>query len=297
MRSDKRILIAFLLNTGFAIFAMLGAILTGSMSLLADLVHNLGDAISVGIAYFLEHKSHSKKNEKYTYGYLRYSVLGALITNIILVVGAFLVIHESIERIISPEPIDHEGMLIFAIIGVIISTIAARVTHGGESLNQKAVSLHMLQDILSWGIVLIGSIIIRFTNLEIVDSILPIIVSVYILYNAARNLKFIADIFLLKVPANVNMTEMRKHIKNVKGVLDIHHIHVWSIDGVHNFATLHIKVKKYDAKIKEQIRAELEEHNVIHSTIEFETENEACVDRDDEMAREKMLDLHLHHHH
>ena len=162
--SENKILIAFLLNLLFSIFEFIGGMITGSIAIASDSVHDFGDACSIGISYFLEKMSKRKPNNKYTYGYIRYSLLGSIITISILLVGSIFVIYQSINRIIYPAPIDYNGMIVFAVFGVFINLIAGYVTKDGESLNQKSVNLHMLEDVLGWIVVLIGSILIRFTN-------------------------------------------------------------------------------------------------------------------------------------
>ncbi len=279
MKTEKNILIAFLLNLLFSIFEFFGGIITNSVAILSDSIHDLGDAISIGISYFMERKSKKKADNKYTYGYVRYSVLGGIITTTILLVGSILVIVGAIKRIINPVKVDYSGMIILAIIGVILNSIATYVTKEGDSINQKAVNLHMLEDVLGWLIVLIGAIIMNFTNVNILDSIMSIGVSVFILINSIKNLKEVLDLFLEKTPNEVNIDELKKHLLELDGVDDIHHIHIWSIDGVNNYATMHIVTKSNDiVKLKKEIREELEEHNICHSILE--TEEEECDNKE-----------------
>ena len=181
MKTEKNILIAFLLNIFFSIFEIIGGIFTHSISIVSDAIHDFGDAISIGISYFLERISNKKPDDKYTYGYKRYSVIGALVTNLILFTGAVLVIYNAIIRILNPIEINYNGMILFAIVGFIVNLIASIVTKHGDSLNQKAVNLHMFEDVLGWIIVLIGSIIMKFTDISIIDPIMSILVSLYIL--------------------------------------------------------------------------------------------------------------------
>lgn len=292
---DKNILIAFLLNIFFSIIEFIGGAITNSVAIMSDAVHDLGDASSIGLSYLLERKSKKKPNEKYTYGYLRYSVLGAFITTMILFIGSLLVIYNAILRILNPVEINNNGMMIFAIFGVIINILAAYVTHDSDSLNEKSVNLHMLEDVLGWIVVLIGSIVIKFTSITIIDPIMSIGVAIFILYNAFQNLKEIIEIFLVKIPDGVDVDHLKEHIKEIKGVEDIHHIHIWTMDGISNYATVHIKVDKYDSKIKQEIKEIFEEHNVNHSTIEFELKEEHC--EEDECKIEVNKELHHHHHH
>lgn len=293
LKTDKNIFVAFILNLTFSIFELLGGLFTGSIAILTDSIHDFGDAISIGVSYFLEKKSKKKPNNKYTYGYLRYSVFGSIITTTILFVGSVLVIFESIKRILNPVEINYNGMLILAIIGVIVNIIATYTTKEGESLNQKAVNLHMLEDVLGWVVVLIGSIIMKFTSIAIIDPILSIFVAIFILFHAAKYMKQILDLFLEKTPDNINIDEIKQHLMSINGVQGVHHIHVRSLDGFKNFATLHIIVKEYDSKIKNLVKEELKEHNIGHSTIEMELNDEGCHDENCDIEPNK---THTHHH-
>ena len=250
MKSDKKILIAFLLNLFFGIFEFIGGIFTNSISIISDSLHDFADSISIGISYILEKISKKRPNKKYTYGYLRYSVLGALITTLILLTGSILIIYNGIKRIINPVTVNYSGMIIFALVGVIVNFMAAYFTREGDSLNQKAVNLHMLEDVLGWIIVLIGAIIMKFTDISIIDSMLSILVALFIFINAFNTFKSILNLFLEKTPSNIDISELKKHILEIKNVIDVHHIHVWSIDGYNNYATMHVVATKDIIKIK-----------------------------------------------
>ena len=294
MKTEKNILIAFLLNIIFAIFEFFGGILTNSVAIISDSIHDIGDAISIGISFFMEKKSKKQANSKYTYGYIRYSVLGGVITTSILLVGSLLVIIGAVKRLFNPVEVNYSGMIIFAIVGVILNFIAAYVTREGDSINQKSVNLHMLEDVLGWVVVLIGAIIMNFTDIKILDSIMSIGVALFVFYHSLKNLKKVLDIFLEKTPDDINISELKKHLLAIKDVLDVHHIHVWSIDGYNNYATMHIVTKSKDVlKVKKEIREELMEHNICHAILE--TEEEVC---DDKECHVKLnTDSHHHHHH
>ena len=205
MKTEKNILIAFLLNLSFSIFELFGGLFSNSIAILSDSVHDLGDAISIGISYFLEKKSKKKADNKYTYGYIRYSVLGGVITTTILLVGSILVIIGAINRLINPVDVNYNGMIIFAIFGVIMNFIATYVTRQGDSINQRSVNLHMLEDVLGWIVVLIGAILMHFTNIRIIDPIISICVSSYILFHSIKNLRIVLDIFLEKTPKDIEI--------------------------------------------------------------------------------------------
>lgn len=295
MKTEKNIFIAFILNIAFSIFEFIGGLFTNSISILSDSIHDLGDAFSIGISYLMERKSKKKADNKYTYGYIRYSVLGGVITTTILLVGSIFVIIGAINRIINPVDVNYSGMIILAIIGVVINFIAALVTREGDSINQKAVNLHMLEDVLGWIVVLIGAIVMNYTDISIIDPIMSLVVAAFILFNSIKNLKKVLDLFLEKTPDDIDIDELKKHLLHVDGVDDIHHIHVWSIDGFNNYATMHIvsKSKNID-KIKKEIREELEEHNICHAILE--TESEVCDDKECHVHL-KNVEQHHHHHH
>ena len=294
MKTEKNILIAFIINITFSIFEFIGGLFTNSVAILSDSIHDLGDALSIGISYFLEKKSKKQADNKYTYGYVRYSVLGGVITTTILLVGSILVIIGAVKRIFNPVEINYSGMIIFAIVGVVLNFIAAYVTKEGDSINQKSVNLHMLEDVLGWIVVLIGAIIMNFTDIKLLDSLMSIGVAIFILISSLKNLKKVLDIFLEKTPDDINIEELKEHLLKIKDVEDIHHIHVWSIDGYNNYATMHIVVdSKKVSLVKKKIREELAEHNICHAILE--TEDEACDDL--ECHVELGSHPHSHHHH
>jgi len=296
MKTEKNILIAFILNLTFSVFEFFGGIFTNSVAIISDSIHDLGDAISIGISYFMERKSKHKADNKYTYGYVRYSVLGGVITTTILLVGSVLVIIGAIKRLFNPVEVNYNGMIIFAIVGVILNFLAAYVTKEGDSINQKSVNLHMLEDVLGWIVVLIGAIIMNFTDIKILDSLMSIGVAIFIFINSMKNLKKVLDLFLEKTPEDVDIEELKHHLLKIDGVDDIHHIHVWSIDGYNNYATMHIVSKAKDIKkVKKEIREELEEHNICHAILE--TEEEACDDKECHIELNENLTHHHHHHH
>ena len=279
MKIEKNILIAFILNLSFSIFEFIGGIITGSVAIASDAIHDLGDAASIGISCFLEKKSKKQPDEIYTYGYARYSVIGGLITTLILLVGSAAMIYNAIYRMIHPAEIHYNGMLVFAGVGVCVNFFAAFFTREGDSLNQKAVNLHMLEDVLGWIVVLVGTVVMKLTNFALIDPIMSIGVSAFIFINAVKNLKEIMDLFLEKTPHNIDVAEIREHMEEIEGVLDIHHIHVWSMDGYNHYATMHIVTDSEPCKIKEAIRGELGEHGIGHVTIETETSSEHCHEK------------------
>lgn len=296
MKSERKILIAFFLNSLFSIFELFGGIFTGSIAIVSDAVHDAGDALSIGISYFLEKKSRKQPDETYTYGYARYSVLGGIITSLILFLGSLAVIGNAVKKIINPTEINSSGMIVFAVIGIIVNLTAAIITHKGESLNSKAVNLHMLEDVLGWVAVMIGSIVIKLTGFVLIDPIMSICVSIFICISAAKNLKTAADIFLEKTPEGTEISEIKNHICEIDGVTDVHHIHVRTTDGHSNYATMHIVTNSDPCIIKEKVRTKLSEFGISHSTLELESEDEHCDHIHCKTERTEHKGHHHHHH-
>lgn len=297
MKTERNILIAFILNLSFSIFEIIGGFFTGSVAILSDAVHDVGDAMSIGIAFFLEKKSKKQPDEKHTYGYARYSVIGSVITTLILLVGSVIVVYNAVLKIINPTEIHYNGMIVFAVVGVAVNLGAAFVTRDGDSINQKAVNLHMLEDVLGWAVVLIGAVVMRFTNFYILDPLMSIGVSVFIFINALKNLKEAIDLFLEKTPHDVDVHELEEHVSEIEGVLDVHHIHVWSMDGQANYATMHVVTNADAHEIKEKIRTELREHGISHVTLELEAEGEHCHEEHCRVKHSSGGHHHHHHHH
>ena len=296
MKTEKNILIAFILNLSFSLFEFVGGLFTGSVSILSDAVHDMGDAISIGISYFLEKKSKQQPDETYTYGYARYSILGGALTALFLLLGSVIVICNAVNRMFNPIKINYSGMILFAVIGVCVNFCAALITRKGGSLNQQAVNLHMLEDVLGWAVVLIGAVIMRLTDISILDPILSIGVALFILVNAIKHLKEATWLFLEKAPCSIDVNEMKHHLSELPCVLDVHHIHVWSMDGHTNYATMHIVTNANHVRIKESIRKELEEFGISHATLELEAEEEYCHATYCHVEYQKDFEHHHHHH-
>ena len=294
MKTERNILIAFILNLAFSIFEFIGGAVVGSVAIISDAVHDIGDAASIGISYFLERKSKKQPDKTHTYGYMRYSVIGGVITTVILLLGSAAVIYNAILRIMSPVEINYDGMIIFAIVGAAVNLLAAFFTREGDSINQKAVNLHMLEDVLGWIVVLVGSVVMRFTDFAIIDPIMSIAVAVFIFINAVRNLKEVLVLFLEKTPSGISVKEISEHVSEIDGVLNVHHIHVWSVDGHNNYATMHVVTNGEPHKIKHEIREELREHGIGHVTLELEAEGEECHE---EHCHVELHEHHGHHHH
>ena len=298
--SARNILLAFLLNLFFAVFELFGGLLTGSVAILSDSLHDTGDALSIGLSYFLEKKSLKKPDETYTYGYARYSVVGGLLTTLILILGSLLVMYHAVGRIISPAPINYDGMILFAVIGIVINTAATLLTRGGGSLNQKSVNLHMLEDVLGWAVILIGSVVIKLTGFVLLDPLMSIGVGIFILFHAVKHLTVILRLFLEKLPDGICVGEIQAMLSEIDGVVEVHHIHVRSIDNVNHCATMHVVTNKNPHEVKRLVREALISYGIRHVTLEMEEEGEVCADRLCYVVSEPSLSHgcgHHHHHH
>ncbi len=295
-KTEKNILIAFLLNLSFSVIEFVGGMLTGSVAIVSDSIHDLGDAMSIGVSFFLEKKSKKEPDENFTYGYMRYSVLGSVITTVILLFGSLMVIYNAVLRIITPKEINYDGMIIFAVIGAVVNFTAAYFTKEGDSLNQKAVNLHMLEDVLGWVVVLLGAVVMRFTDIAVIDPLMSLGVALFILVNALKNLKEVLDIFLEKIPDGIDLNEIKEHLTEIEGVKDVHHIHIRSIDGYSNYITLHVVADGSSHEIKHKVRDELKEHGIAHATIELEEVGEHCHEKECHIEHHETSHHHHHHH-
>jgi len=290
MKSEHNIFVAFVLNLAFSVFELVGGLFIGSIALLSDSVHDFGDAVSIGLSFLFERKSRRAPDGRYTYGYARFSLLGGVLTTLILVFGSLGVLYHAVLRILHPIPIRCDGMILFAVFGVIVNAAAVFFTQKGTSLNQKAVNLHLWEDVLGWIVVLIGALVMRFTGLTVLDPILSILSAVVILIHAAKLLGAILRIFLQAVPSGMDHDVIRQELCALDGVCDVHHIHLWSLDGNTHAATMHVVAPP---EMKPALREKLRDLGVPHVTLEFETEAESCPDKECHIPHKP----HHHHHH
>ena len=292
MKTEKNILIAFLLNLGFSVFEFFGGVFTGSVAILSDAVHDLGDALGIGVSWFLERKSKHPSDAVYTYGYARFSVLGSVFTCGILLLGSVGVVVSAIGRLIHPLPIRYDGMMLFAVVGVAVNLAAAFVTRRGESLNQKAVNLHMLEDVLTWVVVLVGAVVMRYTDWAVLDPLVSIAVAVYIFLHAIGHLREAADIFLEKVPDGYSVEDIKTRVEQIDGIENAHHIHVRSIDGYTHAASLHVVA---ETTVIPAVKAALNEMGITHVTVEVESD--ICSQLQCGLVEEQHAHGSHHHHH
>jgi cobalt-zinc-cadmium efflux system protein len=269
------------LNTFFAIIEIAGGLYANSVAILSDALHDLGDSLSLGLAWYFQRKSKKKRDPSFSYGYKRFSLLGACINSLVLVVGSIFIIIESLDRISNPQQPKVEWMIGLAVIGIAANLVAMVKLRRGGSINEEVVSLHFLEDVLGWVAVLIGSIVMMFADLPIIDPILSVLIAGFILFNVFRNLKSVFKILLQGVPEDVNVDEIKSRVMAVPGVLGVHDIHTWSMDGRYNILTLHVVANERASlssleELKKEVRRSLSHLKLHHITIEIESTEEEC---------------------
>lgn len=277
----KNIKVAFFLNLSFTIIEIIGGILTNSVAILSDAVHDLGDSVTLGLSWYFQKLSKKPRTKVYTYGYKRFSLLGALINSIILLVGSVVILYHAIPRLFNPQQPDTKGMLVLAIIGVIVNGLAVLRLRKGSSINEKVVSLHLMEDVLGWLAVLIGALIMNFVDAPIIDPILSLAISLYIFFNVFRNMREGLRIILQGSPSKLDIDELENILLTMINVDSVHDLHAWTIDGEFNILTIHVVLKEdisleKQQKLKIDIRESMLRLGVQHCTIEFELQDEDC---------------------
>ena len=283
LHNEENIKVAFFLNLGFALAEIIGGIFTNSMAILADALHDFGDSLSLAFSWRMERLSNKKGDQRYSYGYKRFSLLSALISAIVLLVGSFFVISEAVQRLSNPQPSNAQGMLIFALVGIAVNGYAALRTSHGRNLNSKVISWHMLEDVLGWAAVLVVSIVLLIQKKPtlILDPLLSLAVTAIVLFNVIKNLKKTLTLFLQGVPDSVNIGAIEEEIQKMEMVSGIHHTHVWSLDGEQHVLTTHVVLgegakKEQIRAIKSKIKELSERHGLAHTTVEFEYLEDDC---------------------
>lgn len=272
---------AFFLNLGFTLVEIAGGILTNSLAILSDALHDLGDSFSIGLSWYLEKKAGQGGNPDYSYGLRRLSLLAALINAVVLVTGSLLILALAVPRLLQPQAANAAGMLGLALLGIAVNGIAVLRLRAGRTLNEKVLTWHLLEDVLGWVAVLIVSIALLITDLYILDPLLSILITLYVLYNVARHLGKTLTIFLQGVPADVNLVALEKALAGIPGVRSVHRTHAWSLDGEHHVFSTHLVVPAEASKaeilaVKAQALRLMREADLAHSTIEIEYEDETC---------------------
>lgn len=278
-QSQNNIKLAFFMNMTFTILEVAGGLLTNSMAILSDALHDLGDSISLGIAWYLEKFSRKSSDQKFSYGYARFSLLGALMNSLLLVGGSVFVLTQSVPRIFEPEEVEPRGMIIFAALGIVVNGLAVLKLRKGTSFNERVVSWHLLEDVLGWAAILVTGIVLIFIDIPVLDPILSVLITFYVLFNVVKSLKETLSIFLQGVPKELSISEIEQEIAEKTGVNAAYHTHIWSLDGEKNLFSTHIIVRddmdRNDIiRIKNEIRDLMQEKGIEHVTIEVDYKSE-----------------------
>lgn len=277
----KNIKVAFGLNLSFTILEIAGGIFTNSVAIISSALHDLGDSLSLGLAWYFQDVSMKKRDRKYSFGYKRFSLLGAVVNSLVLVIGSMLVLNETIPRLFKPEEVHVKGMLLLALVGIAVNGAAVLRLKRGNSINERVVSLHLLEDVLGWGAILLGSIVMIFVHVPLLDPALSLLVTFYVLFNVFKNLKISFRIFLQAVPDNLDIEAIKTKISKLPGVADVHDIHSWTLDGEYNVLTIHLVIEetvkpREIEKIKDRVKELLTGLKINHVTIETEYADECC---------------------
>ena len=273
MKAKYAVWLAFFLNLTYAIVEFIAGGVFGSSAVLADSIHDLGDAITIGISAFLETISNREEDNRYTLGYKRFSLLGALVTSIILMIGSVLVILENIAKIFHPQPVNDEGILWLGIIAITINIVSSLVVGKGKTKNESILTLHFLEDTLGWLAVILMAIVLRFTDWYILDPLLSLVISFFILSKVLPRFWSTLKIFLDAVPEGVETGDLEKDLEALTNVKSVNQLSIWSMDGLENNAIIHICIKDWEKimETKEAVRQFLEERGVQNITIEVDS--------------------------
>lgn len=281
--STKNIKRAFFLNLGFTIIELVGGIYTNSLAILSDALHDLGDSLTLGLSWYFQKLSGKGATKNFSYGYRRFSLLGAVVNSIILVIGSIFIIKQAIPRIINPEQADAKGMMLIAILGVIVNGMAVLNLKKGKTINERVVMLHLLEDVLGWVAVLIASIVMQFFDVPILDPILSLLIAGFVLFNVYKNISESLRILLQGTPKEISLEDIKKRLSAFNEIENVHDCHLWTMDGEYNILTLHIVLKDKEtslasnASFKKQLRKLLhDEFNLEHITLEFEFLGQEC---------------------
>ncbi len=281
--AEKNISVVFFLNLFFVVVEIIGGILTNSIAILSDAVHDIGDCLSLGVSWVLQKKSSKARDDKYSYGYRRYSLLGSIFLSGILFVSSVFVLVKACGRVLSPESVDASGMLWLAVFGIIINGAAAFRVKGGHSLNERSVYLHIMEDVLGWAAVFVASVVMMFREIPVLDPLLSIGISIWVLVNVFRNLKDVMKVLLQGVPDEVDVAALTSELSAIPGVQSVHDLHVWSLDGESHIMTVHVVLDDShpsDDPCRRDIRTAVNSlartRNIIHTTVEFESPDYDC---------------------
>lgn len=272
-KAGQNLAFVFFMNLAFNIIVIIGGLATNSVAILADCIHDMSDTISIAFAWFLERLSQKDSTDKYSYGYQRFSILGAVVISVFVIIMAFVILSEAIPRLFSPEGVDAGGMLLVAIVGIIFKSISVYKLHEGETFNEKAILIHQLGDIFEWVAILILSVVLMFWDgAPYLDPFVSIGIALWLIFNLTRNLYKSLEVLLQKTPDHFDVDEFKSSIMFIEGIKAIDDFHVWSLDGIDSVLTLKVEIDDWNSqdKIKKQIYDISSRYHIVDITIEFD---------------------------
>ena len=272
-KAGENLAFVFFMNLAFNIIVIVGGLTTNSMAILADCIHDMSDTISIAFAWALEKVAQKDSTDKYSYGYQRFSILGAVIISVFVIIMAFVILSEAIPWLFAPEGVDAGGMLVVAVVGIVFKSISVHRLHDGETFNEKAILFHQLGDVFEWVAILVLSLVLMFWDgAPYLDPFVSIGIAIWLIFNLGRNLYKSIEVLLQKTPDYFDVSEFKSQILAIDGVDDIGDFHIWSLDGIDSVMTLKVNVdfgKNLD-EIKEEIYAISNRYHVVDITIEFD---------------------------
>ena len=272
-KAGENLAFVFFMNLAFNIIVIVGGLATNSMAILADCIHDMSDTISIALAWALEHVAQKDSTDKYSYGYQRFSILGAVIISVFVIIMALIILQEAIPRLFSPEGVDANGMFLVAIVGIIFKSISVYRLHEGETFNEKAILFHQLGDVFEWVAILILSLVMMFWDgAPYLDPFVSIGIALWLIFNLGRNLYKSVEVLLQKTPDNFDVGEFKTEILAIEGVKNIDDFHIWSLDGIDSVMTLKVNVDfgKDVEGIKKEIYSISNKYHVVDITIELD---------------------------
>lgn len=283
--SSGNLKLAFILNFGFTLLEIFGGLWTNSIAILTDALHDAGDTASLGLAWYFDRLSGRGRTASHTYGYKRFRLLGGLITGLVLIAGLGFILWKAFGRLMDPEPVNSPGMMALAVAGIAINGYAVLRTRQGTSLTEKVVSWHLLEDTLGWAAVFIGAGVMWIWNVPIIDPVLSIGISLFVLWNVGRNLRNVVRVFLQSAPEGFDTEDFIRKVEALPNVREAHHVHVWSLDGEHHVLTAHVVMAHGTSReeimaTKAGVRRLLDSDDFQHLTLDIEVEGEACLMED-----------------
>ena len=299
MKTKHAVWLAFFLNLSYAIVEFIAGGLFGSSAVLADSVHDMGDAIAIGVSAFLETISNREEDSHYTLGYKRFSLLGAMVTAVILMTGSVLVILGNITKLFHPQAVNDEGILWLGIIAISVNVIASLVVRKGKTKNESILSLHFLEDTLGWVAVILMAIVLRFTDWYILDPLLSLVISIFILSKAIPRFWSTLKIFLDAVPEGVDIKQVKSDLEQLDHVASLNQLNLWTMDGLEKNAIVHVCLEHVNHMevCKEFIRTLLKDCGFQNITIEIDADLASHQTHKRNMEELEAVQNHGHEHH